>query len=149
MFESAPQAVRQPLFKVVEVLRKMDDPGKVFDIIESWMKYKEISVAFGEDYEPLNFLVGFARRDFSVAEKLFWRLVIPEMVSEGMLSPQAKAKAARRRYQRVYMRKRRQEEKVRQPQPVKASGEYDELEAMLAAMPDDDTTEAGLLPGNV
>lgn len=136
--------LRAKLVATANVLQTMDDPGKAFDIIESWLtKYQGIPILFSEGYTPLNYLVGFGRRDFSALEKVFWAIIIPEMVDYALLSPKAKAKAARRRYQRGYMRKRRAEEKVRQAAP-EADPAYMELEQLLAAMPDEDDT--GLIP---
>lgn len=152
------QAIRNPqlraqLLAALRVLAQMHDPGKAFDIIESWMKNPEVTVLFSEKYEPLNVLVMFARRDFQSFEKLFWRVLLTELMEHFDTPRSVKSKASRRRYQRAYMRKRRQEEKERgAPKKVEfGGGEYEELENLLGTMPDEelDAGEAGLLPGSV
>lgn len=125
----------------MRLLATMDDPGKIYDLIESWMKTPEIPVAFSDHLEPLNFMVGYARRDKDSFEKLFWSGIIPTMIERNMLEQAVRIKAQKRKYQRAYMRQRRLEEKHKAEQGIvpeateTPADHMAELERLLAANP--------------
>lgn len=142
---------RLRITETLNVLAKLPDPGRVYDIVEMHMLDREYPIGFSDHLEPLNWLVGMARRDFDSFKDLFWSGFIPALVERKVLLKKDADKARRRAYQRSFMRdyraykdalKAAQREALPEPEPVEKpkldNPEVKSLEDLLGALPDDD-----------